>query len=107
MVIVGSHSSLIYVIDAGIHSPCFDFSFEAAALFLFVKLFCTEFALCKYAANMNFTKLCTRCKCGDGRICWFLCEFAYAIFALVAKLCKLQQICTRQIWGKFDFSSCA
>ena len=57
------------------------------------KRICVKFALCKYVANMNFTKLYTQCKCGNGK-------FAIATFALVAKLCKFH-ICSRFAPGKF------
>ena len=45
-----------------------------------------------YTANMNFTKLCTQCKCGDGRICSFLCKFGHRYHCIA---CKALQISSR------------
>ena len=72
------------------------------------KRICIKFALCKYVASMSFAQLCTQCKCGDGRICPFLCEFGHRHLCTGCKALRisyLQHICTRQIWSKFDFSS--
>ena len=69
-----------------------------------------KFALCKYVASMSFAQLCTQCKCGDGRIYPFLCEFGHRHLCTGCKALRisyLQHICSRQIWGKFDFSSSA
>ena len=70
------------------------------------KRICIKFALCKYVASMSFAQLCTQCKCGDGRICPFLCKFGHRHLCTGCKGLRiyLQHICTRQIWGKFDFS---
>ena len=62
---------------------------------------CLVQVCCKY-------ELCTQCKCGDGRICPFLCKFGHCHLCTGCKALQisyLQHICTRQIWGKFDFSS--
>ena len=92
------------------------------------KQICIKFALRKYVASMSFAQLCTQCKCGDSRICPFLCKFGHRHLCTGCEgricpfLCKfghrhlctgckalrisyLHHICTRQIWGKFDFSS--
>ena len=72
------------------------------------KRICIKFALCKYVARMSFAQLCTQCKCGDDRICPFLCKFGHCHLCTGCKALRisyLQHICTRQIWGKFDFSS--
>ena len=72
------------------------------------KRICIKFALCKYVESMSFAQLCTQCKCGDGRICPFLCKFGHRHLCTGCKALQisyLQHICTRQIWGKYDFSS--
>ena len=55
---------------------------------------------CKYVVSMSFPQLCTQCKCGDGRICPFLCKFCHRHLCTGCKALRisyLQHICTRQI----------
>ena len=61
-----------------------------------------------YVANVNFTKLCTQCKCGDGSICLFLCKFGHRHLCIGCRplwISYLQWICTRQVQDKFNFPS--
>ena len=54
-------------------------------------------------AQMNFTKLCIQCSCGDGRICSFLCKYGHRHHAKLFEF----HICNIFVpfWSKFDFSS--
>ena len=54
---------------------------------------------CKYVANMNFTSLCTKCKCGDDQICSFLCKFGHRY---LCNDCKALRI-SWQIWANSIF----
>ena len=74
------------------------------------KRICTKFARCKYIANMKFAKHCNQCKGGNGRICTKTGKFGHCHLCTGCKALQisyLQHICTRQIWGKFNFSSSA
>ena len=55
-------------------------------------------------ANMCFAKLCTQCKCGNGRICSFLCEFGHHHPCTGCKLCEFH-ICNMFAPGKFGANS--
>ena len=72
------------------------------------KQICIKFALCKYVASMQ---LCTALHTVQ---VWrwpnlpVLCKFGHCHLCTGCKALQisyLQHICTRQIWGKFDFSS--
>ena len=72
------------------------------------KRICIKFSWCKYVANMKFAKLCSQCKGGNGRICTKTGKFGHCHLCTGCKALQisyLQHICTRQIWGKFNFSS--
>ena len=72
------------------------------------KRICIKFAWCKYDANMKFAKLCNLCKGGNGRICTKTGKFGHCHICNGCKALQisyLQHICSRQIWGKFNFSS--
>ena len=72
------------------------------------KRICIKFALCKYVANMKFAKLGNQSKGGNGRNCTKTGKFGHCHLCTGCKALQisyLQHICTRQIWGKFDFSS--
>ena len=74
------------------------------------KRICIKFAWCKYVANMKFAKLCNQCKGGNGRICTKTGKLGHCHLCTGCKALQisyLQHICTRQIWGKFNFSSSA
>ena len=68
-----------------------------------------EFASNLPGANMKFAKLCNQCKGGNGRIYTKTGKFGHCHLCTGCKALQisyLQHICTRQIWGKFNFSSC-
>ena len=72
------------------------------------KRICIKFAWCIYVANMKFAKLCNQCKGGNGRICTKTGKLGHCHLCTGCKALQisyLQHICTRQNWGKFNFSS--
>ena len=61
---------------------------------------CTKFAFCKLVANINVAKVCTHCVS-----LWKLGNHHFCNGCKLIQSRSLQQVCTRQTFCKFDFSS--